>query len=65
MKRVSNVIFAGEKPDVNFVAKIWPVKLSRPDLGNKCRTVMSAEGASTDIGLSDIDGSIGQITSAG
>ena len=65
MKRVSNVMFADGKLDFDPVASFRPVKLGRFDLGSSFWTVASVEGASTDIGLSDIDAIIGQGTSTG
>ena len=62
VKLVSNV--DGEL-DVNLVARVRPVTLSRPHLWSSCETMASVEGASADIGLSDTDTVIGQGNSAG
>ena len=52
--RFSNVTFADEEPDIDRVGSVRPAKLGRPNLESSFRAVALVEGASTDIGLSDL-----------
>ena len=64
MKRTSKVVFAVDEHDNDYLERVRAALFNELDQRITCRTVTLAEGASTDIGLSQSDAMIRQGTSA-